>query len=66
MDPISIPAHFDGQKIVLDEPRDLEVDAKLLVTVLPIIIPNVSRGWASLPTVCARLTVMVKKNTPLI
>ena len=35
MDPISIPAHFDGQQILLDEPCELERDAKLIVTVLP-------------------------------
>jgi hypothetical protein len=35
MEPISIPAHFDGEQIVLDEPRNLEVNAKLIVTVLP-------------------------------
>ena len=28
-------AHYDGNKIVLDEPLDLEPDAKLIVTVLP-------------------------------
>jgi len=35
MDPISIPAHFDGQRILLDEPCDLEPNTKLIVTVLP-------------------------------
>jgi hypothetical protein len=35
MDPISIPAHFDGQQILLDEPCELELNAKLIVTVLP-------------------------------
>ena len=35
MDPNSIPAHFDGRQIILDEPRDLEVNARLIVTVLP-------------------------------
>ena len=35
MDPISIPAHFDGQQILLDEPCELERNAKLIVTVLP-------------------------------
>ena len=32
---IAIRAHFDGDKIVLDEPYDLEPDARLIVTVLP-------------------------------
>ena len=35
MSAIAIPAHFDGERIVLDESVRLEVDAKLLVTVLP-------------------------------
>lgn len=30
-----IPAHFDGQQILLDEPVELEPNTKLLVTVLP-------------------------------
>ena len=30
-----IPAHFDGQHILLDEPVELEPNTKLLVTVLP-------------------------------
>lgn len=35
MNPVSIPAHFDGTHILLDEPYPLEPDTKLLVTVLP-------------------------------
>jgi hypothetical protein len=35
MEPISIPAHFDGEKILLDKPYELKPDAKLIVTVLP-------------------------------
>lgn len=31
---ITIPAHFDGNKIVLDEPFELEPDTQLIVTVL--------------------------------
>jgi len=31
----TIPAHFDGQHILLDEAVELEPDTKLLVTVLP-------------------------------
>jgi hypothetical protein len=34
MDILTIPAHFDGQTIRLDEPVDLEPNAKLLVTVI--------------------------------
>ena len=35
MDSMSIPAHFDGNQIILDEPVELEPDARLIVTVLP-------------------------------
>jgi len=31
----TIPAHFDGKQILLDEPVELEPNTKLLVTVLP-------------------------------
>ncbi len=32
---IALPAHFDGERICLDETFELEQDAKLIVTVLP-------------------------------
>jgi hypothetical protein len=35
VDTISIPAHFDGERILLDEPVELEPNTKLIVTVLP-------------------------------
>ncbi|HVF99655.1 MAG TPA: hypothetical protein VND68_07440 [Chloroflexia bacterium] len=35
MDTKTLRAHFDGQKIVLDEPFELETDTELLVTILP-------------------------------
>lgn len=31
---ISFPAHFDGERILLDEPVELEPNTKLIVTVL--------------------------------
>ena len=31
----ALPAHFDGLRICLDEPFDLEPDLKLIVTILP-------------------------------
>jgi len=31
---IAVPAHFDGEQICLDEPFDLEQNAKLIVTIL--------------------------------
>ena len=35
MNSVSIPAHFDGQHILLDEPCELEPNTRLIVTVLP-------------------------------
>ena len=34
MSNLSIPAHFDGERILLDEPIELEPNTKLIVTVL--------------------------------
>ena len=31
---IALPAHFDGERICLDEPFDLEPNTKLIVTIL--------------------------------
>ena len=33
--PLSVSAHFDGERILLDEPVELERNARLIVTVLP-------------------------------
>ncbi len=35
MKAISIPAHFDGEHILLDRPVELELNTKLIVTILP-------------------------------
>jgi hypothetical protein len=35
METISVSAHFDGERILLDEPIELEPDTKLIVTILP-------------------------------
>ena len=35
MNSFSIPAHFDGERIQLDEPVKLEPNSRLIVTVLP-------------------------------
>ncbi len=32
---ISVTAHFDGEQIRLDEPVEIEPNAKLIVTILP-------------------------------
>ena len=35
MNAVTLRAHFDGQKICLDEPFDMEPNTELIVTVLP-------------------------------
>lgn len=35
MQTISLPAHFDGERILLDEPFPIEPNARLLIMVLP-------------------------------
>ena len=42
----TIPAHFDGQHILLDEPVELEPNTKLLVTILPRDVEG--EAWRSL------------------
>ena len=34
MDSVTLQAHYDGKRIILDEPFDLPPDAPLMVTVL--------------------------------
>lgn len=46
---VTLPAHFDGKLICLDEPFDLETDTKLIVTVLQKQEPdNEHKSWALL------------------
>ena len=40
MSAIMLKAHFDGEKVVLDEPANLQPDTKLIVTVLEIAEKN--------------------------
>lgn len=40
MKTVSVTAHFDGERIRLDEPLDLEPNAKLMVTVLSPLSPT--------------------------
>lgn len=32
---IALPAHYNGERICLDEPFELKADTKLIVTILP-------------------------------
>ena len=45
MNTINLKAHFDGKKILLDEPFDIEPDTKLIVTVLPKDIAKEKEDW---------------------
>ena len=35
METVSVSAHFDGERILLDEPIELEPNTRLIVTILP-------------------------------
>ncbi len=46
MSMITLPAHFDGEKICLDEPFALEPNTKLIVTILPKqVLDNEREDW---------------------
>ncbi|MEZ4525419.1 MAG: hypothetical protein R2941_05800 [Desulfobacterales bacterium] len=40
MNTISIPAHYDGERILLDTPFDLKTDMQLVVMVIPKNVPK--------------------------
>ena len=63
MDSVSIPAHFDGQHFLLDEPCELEPNARLIVTALP--NHDAEReSWLRLSAAdCGKRTGITKKNT---
>lgn len=48
MDMITLRAHFDGQKICLDEPFEIEPNTKLIVTVLPRSLDKERAAWGKL------------------
>ena len=51
MSSVTLRAHFDGERIRLDEPFELEPDTELLVTVLPSeLIASDREGWSRLST----------------
>ncbi len=45
MKAINLKAHFDGEKILLDEPFNIEPDTKLIVTVLPKHMDEEREDW---------------------
>ncbi|MDT4955645.1 MAG: hypothetical protein QOJ02_3783 [Acidobacteriota bacterium] len=48
METKTLHAHFDGKQILLDEPFELEPNAKLIVTVLPESSNGEREDWAQL------------------
>ena len=49
MKTVTLSAHFDGDRIQLDEPFALPADARLLVTILPETAADIERqDWSAL------------------
>ena len=48
METKTLHAHFDGERILLDEPYELEPNAELIVTVLPKALDEERGNWAQL------------------
>jgi hypothetical protein len=48
MDTVTLRAHFDGERILLDEPFELEPDTQLIITVLPNDLGAEREDWARL------------------
>lgn len=44
MQTVTLSAHFDGERIQLDEPFELPADARLLVTILPEVSVDLERA----------------------
>ncbi len=60
---VTLPAHFDGERICLDEPFDLKPEAKLMVTILPKQEPdNEYKNWLLLSS--QRLEDAYGENEP--
>jgi len=50
MNPMRIKAHFDGEHVQLDEPVQLPLNARLIVTVIDTLAPDESTDWSSFST----------------
>lgn len=48
METKTLRAHFDGNRILLDEPFELEPNVELIITVLPKRSDEESEDWAQL------------------
>ena len=42
---VTLKAHFDGERILLDEPFDLPAHAPLMITVLPLATESERAQW---------------------
>lgn len=47
MPSITLKAHYDGERILLDEPFNLPVNASLMVTILPS-LNNENESWVNI------------------
>ncbi len=48
METRTLRAHFDGDRILIDEPYELELDTELLITVLPKVSDEEREDWVRL------------------
>jgi hypothetical protein len=48
MEPVTLRAHFDGERIRLDEPFELEPNTELIVTVVPRASDEEREDWTRL------------------
>jgi len=51
MPTVTLKAHYDGERILLDEPFDLPLNAALMVTVLPPADDSESAQWARIAAI---------------
>jgi hypothetical protein len=47
MPTITLKAHYDGERIVLDEPFDIPPNSPLIITVLPACEPGIEEDWVT-------------------
>ncbi len=48
MEKLTLRAHFDGRRILLDEPFEIEPNTELIVTILPKSLNGEREDWARL------------------
>ena len=48
MPAITLKGHFDGERILLDEPFELQPNAPLMITVLPVTADEERAAWSQL------------------